>query len=146
MAINFASSQNGGQKTKSWHCEMNSLHVISKQPTLQACCRRQHDLRACYYSTLTDWFFSMFFHMNMNFQTLCQNNWFRHTQFGSGPYTIWVLPLHHGRHWYGGTSLVCSNPGAATSLTGKPHETLTAEINCFPRSVLSSGHPIHLCW
>ena len=27
----------GGQKTKSLHCEMNSLHVISKQPTLRTC-------------------------------------------------------------------------------------------------------------
>ena len=28
----------GGQKTKFLHCEMNSLHVISKQPTLPAYC------------------------------------------------------------------------------------------------------------
>ena len=40
--------QYGGQKTKSLHCEMNSLHVISKQPTLLGCCLRQHALRECY--------------------------------------------------------------------------------------------------
>ena len=33
----FCLIQYGGQKTESLHCEMNSLHVISKQPTLQAC-------------------------------------------------------------------------------------------------------------
>ena len=37
----------GGQITESLHCEMDSLHVISKQPTLLAGCR-QHALRACY--------------------------------------------------------------------------------------------------
>ena len=29
--------QDGGHKNKSLHCEMKSLHVLSKQPTLRAC-------------------------------------------------------------------------------------------------------------
>ena len=29
---------------------------------------------------------------------------------------------------------------------GKPPEILTAEIGCFPRSVVASIPPIHLCW
>ena len=29
---------NGGPKTKYLHCEMKSLHMLSKQPTLWACC------------------------------------------------------------------------------------------------------------
>ena len=33
----FCLIKNGGQKTKSLHYEMNSLDVISKQPTLRAC-------------------------------------------------------------------------------------------------------------
>ena len=40
--------QYGGHKSKSLHCEINSVHVISKQPTLWACCLRQQALRACY--------------------------------------------------------------------------------------------------
>ena len=32
------------------------------------------------------------------------------------------------------------------ALPGKPPEALTAEIDCFSRSVLTSGPPIHLCW
>ena len=32
------------------------------------------------------------------------------------------------------------------TLPGKPPEALTAEIDCFSRSVLASGPPLHLCW
>ena len=32
------------------------------------------------------------------------------------------------------------------TLPGKPPETQTAEIVCFPRSLLASGPHIHLCW
>ena len=46
--------------------------------------------------------------------------------------------------------LVCKHTSAILfadgthSLPGKPPEALDAEIDCFPRSLLASGPPIHL--